>query len=250
MEEVFSSIITKFEIINKKGYIKGITNNLYNGAGLTFEFLIGKEADSLFFPNYYGVEIKTTQRFSRHPITLFSLAFDGPDFYEANYLLHTYGKNDNEVFNKKILIINLQFNNPKKYGNYYFDLGVDYEKMYIYINVYDDNMKLIEKRGYINLSKIKERLEVKLRYLSVIYASKKIKEDNLYFQYYKIECYTLKNFDDFIKALVNNKLSITLMLRISRSKEELGRQQNKNLVFAISKNKINSIFNKIYEFER
>ena len=49
MNKDFENIIKKFENLNKKGYIQGINNNLYNSAGLTLEHYLGKEADSMFF---------------------------------------------------------------------------------------------------------------------------------------------------------------------------------------------------------
>lgn len=52
MNKDFENIIKKFENLNKKGYIQGINNNLYNSAGLTLEHYLGKEADSMFFPDY------------------------------------------------------------------------------------------------------------------------------------------------------------------------------------------------------
>ena len=78
MDKNFKSLIFKFKDINKNGYIKGINNNLINSAGLTLENLLNKKADSLFLPDYRDIEIKCTQRFSRYPISLFSLSFDGP----------------------------------------------------------------------------------------------------------------------------------------------------------------------------
>lgn len=49
MNEQFQELIQKFNEINEKGYIKGINNNLFNSCGLTFEKLLYKKADSMFF---------------------------------------------------------------------------------------------------------------------------------------------------------------------------------------------------------
>lgn len=86
-------LIKKFIEISNKKWIKGI-NNITNSVGLTFENQLNKNPDSMYFPDYYGIEIKCSQRFSRYPINLFSLAFDGPNLYEMNRILQTYGKND------------------------------------------------------------------------------------------------------------------------------------------------------------
>ena len=77
MENNCKELLEKFKNISKQRWIKGL-NNYTNSAGLTFEALLNKKSDSMFFPDFKGIEIKATQRFSRYPITLFSKAFDGP----------------------------------------------------------------------------------------------------------------------------------------------------------------------------
>lgn len=70
MEENPKILLEKFNAISKLKLIKEI-NNFTNSSGLTLESLINKKNDSMFFPNFYSIEIKCTQRFSRYPITLF-----------------------------------------------------------------------------------------------------------------------------------------------------------------------------------
>ena len=138
MYKEFDDIVTKFKEINSKGYIKGINNNLLNSAGLTLEDLLGKKPDSLFFPDYKGLEIKTTQRFSGYPITLFTTSFDGPSIFESNYILNTYGKYDVQYKDKKVLMTSLYFNKKILYNNYYFQLVFDDKNEFIYIkNIWD-----------------------------------------------------------------------------------------------------------------
>ena len=64
----------------------------------------------MFFPNYQGIEIKCTTRFSRYPISLFSKSFDDPSFFEMNRLINTYGTEDNIYKGRKILMANLKVN--------------------------------------------------------------------------------------------------------------------------------------------
>ena len=68
-------------------------NNFTSAVGNTFEKEIKKTPDSTFFPDYYGIEIKCTTRFSNYPISLFSLAFDGTYLYQMNLLLQKYETN-------------------------------------------------------------------------------------------------------------------------------------------------------------
>lgn len=245
MNKDFENIIKKFENLNKKGYIQGINNNLYNSAGLTLEHYLGKEADSMFFPDYKGIEIKCTQRFSRYDITLFSLAFDGPSLFESNYLLETYGIQDTIYKDYKKLTIRLKLNKKVSIDNkYYFELKIDKEK--IYIKIYNNEGIPIENRGYIYLDTIKKRFLIKLNKLALIYASKKRINNDLYFRYYKIECFKYREMDYFIKCLKQEAVKISLILRFSRNKKTFGKNKNKGLVFTISKNELDLLFDKVY----
>ena len=126
MKKEFDEIIKKFYEINKKGYIKGINENLNNSCGMTLENILNKNPDSMFFPDYNGIEIKTTQRFSRYPVSLFSLAFDGPEPFECNYILENYGKKDFKFKDKKILLTTLEVDKKILVNNkYYFKLIID-----------------------------------------------------------------------------------------------------------------------------
>ena len=53
----YNNLINNFNLISQKKWIKSIVNNT-SGVGLTFENLLGKLPDSMFFPDYYGIEIK------------------------------------------------------------------------------------------------------------------------------------------------------------------------------------------------
>ena len=75
----FRRLFDEFKRIANIRWVKGV-NNYTNSVGLTFESLLGKKTDSLIFPDYYGIEIKCSQRFSRFPVSLFSVSFDGSEF--------------------------------------------------------------------------------------------------------------------------------------------------------------------------
>ena len=47
----YSNLINNFNLISQKKWIKSIVNNT-SGVGLTFESLLGKLPDSMFFPDY------------------------------------------------------------------------------------------------------------------------------------------------------------------------------------------------------
>lgn len=249
MGDEFKKIIDKFIEINKRGYVLGI-NNLNNSAGLTFERMLGKTPDSLFFPDYNGVEIKTTCRFSRYNIGLFSLSFDGPYLFESNYLIENYGYYNCEYEENKKLIVNLKINEKVLVNDkYYFELKINYDDKRIELEIYDYNFKLLEKRAFIYFDSLKQRIETKLSKLALIYASKKKTDEYLFFRYYKIVCYKYKNFETFLKLIALQDIKLSLMLRFSRSGIEIGKNKNKNMCFSIKKRGLHKLFDEIFTYE-
>lgn len=241
----YEDLISEFKSITKQRWLKSV-NNSTNGVGLTFEKLISKEPDSMFFPDYYGTEIKCTTRFSGYPITLFTIAFDGETFYEMNRLLEKYGKQDTIYKDKKILISNLAVNKKILVNNkYYFEIKLDYCNKKLFLAIYDINKNLIEKSSYIDFSSLKTHLELKLSRLTLVYASKKRIENDNYYRYYKMIIYELKSFETFLELLNNNIIKVEIVGRVSRSGSEKGRQRNKNLVFKLPKENITYLFNEI-----
>lgn len=249
MNQNLKELVNEFKKINNKSYIKGINNNEINSAGLTFERLLGKKNDSLLFPDYKDIEIKCTNRFSRYPICLFSIAFEGPYVFETSTLLDKYGKED-YIFDKKRLILNLKYNYKVKYGKFYFELKIDESINELYINIYDLDHIFLEKRGIIYLDTIKDRIATKLNNLALVYASKKKENSTLYFRYYKIECYKYKNFNTFIDMIKKGEIICTLMLRFSKTMYDQGKNKNKGITFLIKKNKLNILFDQIYKYEK
>ena len=57
---------------------------------MTFESLLGKLPDSMFFSDYYGIEIKTRRAYSKSAITLFNATPDGEDLFEIERLKNKY----------------------------------------------------------------------------------------------------------------------------------------------------------------
>lgn len=245
MNNEILELIEKFNTISKKRWIKGINNNT-NSAGLTFEKLLEKKSDSMFFPDYYGIEIKTTLRYSRFPITLFTKSFDGPYLYQMNKLLTKYGKEDYLFKDKKILISKINCKEKTLVNSkYYFKLNINEENEKIILEIYDKENNLIENEAYLDFKELKSRLELKLSNLAIVWASKKNIESNLYFRYYKMIIYKLISFEKFIELLKEDIIKVNIVGRISRSGLENGRQRNKNLVFSIPKDSLNQLFEPI-----
>ena len=242
----FNDLIEKFNIISEKGYIKGISNNYKNSCGLTFENEIGKSVDSSYSPDYKDIEIKCKQKNSNFNITLFSLSFNGPSLYESYYILKKYGKKDDSLLNKNKLYIKLKFNEKVYYNSYYFELKVDNEKKLFYINIYDKDLKLIEKRGYILFINLRKRVLTKLKKLCLIKSQKKKKEEGLYFKYYQISCYKFKGFDNFLNMIKNNIIKCTLSLRYSKNEKTYGQNKSRGIIFSLAEKDLSKVFDNIY----
>jgi len=242
-------LIDKFKIIASKRYIKGVNKNT-SSIGLTFENELDKNVDSMYFPDYYGTEIKCTSRFSRYPISLFSVAFDGPTFPEIDRLIEKYGYYDKDIPDKKVLYTTVGYKTKKVVnGKYRFRLEVDRGEEKVYLCVYDLEKNLIERKSFIYFDTIYNHLILKLTRLAIINASIKKEENDIYFRYYKIRIYELISKYNFMELLENGTIYASLIARVSKSGDSKGKYKNKNLLFHISKDDINKLFKPIYIYD-
>lgn len=248
LNDEVNNLIEQFHIIANKKWIKSVNKGL-GSIGYTFEKELDKSPDSLYFPDYYGTEIKCTGRYSRYPITLFTVAFDGPTFPEINRIVDKYGYPDTTFPEKKVLFANVGCIEksilPSKYQ---LQLEVDKVEEKIYLCVYDYDCNLIERESFVYFKSLYDHLVLKLNRFAIVYASQKMIGEQKYFRYYKINIYQLKSFDIFIMLLKQGVIKVSLIARISKSGTDIGRYRNKNLVFMLKKDKINMLFDEIYSY--
>lgn len=237
----------KFDIIYKKGWIKAICGG-HGAIGLTFESELNKDLDSNYFPDFYGLEIKCTSRFSKYPYSLFSVAFDGPTYPEINRVIELYGYNDYIYKDKKVLRVDLDTISNNRCGDYYFGFEICDDKLYL--NVFDIDGVLVEKKAFVYLDTLIHHLCLKLNNLVIIHASKKKIDDEYYFRYYKLALYELISKDKFIELLKEGIIFATLESRIGKSGENEGKYKNKNLVFKIKKYNLEKLFIKKCEIDK
>ena len=242
-------LISQFHLISLKGWIKSVNKGL-GSVGYTFEKELGKFPDSLRLPDYYGTEIKCTCRYSRYPISLFTVAFDGPFFPEINRIVDSYGYPDRNFKNKNVLFTSVspcyKILLPSRY---YFQLDIDKEDEKIYLCVYDSECSLIERKSFVYFKSVYDHLYLKLNRLALVYASKKIVDSDVYFRYYKIGIYLLRDFNTFLELLEKGIIKVSLIARISKSGVDEGRYRNKNLVFQIKKDMLNKLFDELYYYD-
>ena len=249
VKEEVQILIKQFHIIAMRKWIKSVDKGL-GSIGYTFEQELGKIPDSLYLPDYLGTEIKCTGRYSRYPITLFTAAFDGPTFPEINRIIDKYGYPDRDYPDKKVLFVNISC--LKKIfvsSSYQFKLEIDYVEEKVYLCVYDLKGELIERESFVYFTTLYNHLVLKLNRLAVVYASKKIIDNEKYFRYYKIGVYKLKSFEKFLELLNNGTVKVSLIARISKSGDDAGRHRNKNLVFMLKKKDIDYLFDEIYLYD-
>ena len=243
------TLIEKFKEISNKGYIKS-NNKSFGNIGLAFEKELGKKADAMYFPDYYDIEIKCTSRYSKYPLYLFTVAFDGPTFPEINRIISKYGWYDKDYQDKKVLFTKLKFKAKENVNRKYrFKLSFNKNKDKIYLNVYNRNNELLERESYVYVDSVYNHINLKLNKLALIYASIKKENNNNYYRYYKINIYKLISFDKFLHLLENDIIGVDLIARINKSGIDAGRYRNKNLVFYINKNNINKLFKIVYSYD-
>lgn len=249
MTTYYSNLLDKFKKISNEKWIKSI-NHDHGGVGMTFEHKLGKKSDSLFLPDYEGIELKCTTRYSNYPLYLFTIAFDGPTFPEINRLINLYGHIDKNFKDKKVLYAKLNLINSTIVNNKYkFILKINKRKDKLYLKISKLNDKLIEMKSFVYLSSIYDHVMIKLKKMAIVYASKMQKNNEDYFRYYKISIYELISYEKFIEALEKGYICVDLIARISKSGINSGKYKNKNLVFNIQKEYINEVFNKVYEYD-
>ena len=201
----------------------------------------------MYFPDYYGIEIKCTSITSKYHLYLFTVAFDGPTFPEINRIIENYGYSDKDYPDYKVLATNLNCKLKHTLNNYKLKLEIDKMEEKIYLCVYDLRNSLIERKSFVYFDSIRNHLLTKLNYLAIVYGKIKKEKAKQFFNYFKMNVYQLSSFEQFLNLLENDVIDVSLVARISKSGDDIKRYRNKNLVFQIKKSKIDKLFQKIYD---
>lgn len=248
MNESIEKLMKEFKRISEKGWIS-TTSNSHGAVGNLFEEELGKKSDDLYFPDYFGIELKCTTRYSKYPLYLFTSAFDGPTFPEIDRIVKKYGYYDKDFKDKKVLYEKLYFNSKTMISDkYLFQLELDEKEGKVFLCVYDKDFNLIERESFVYISTLYNHLCLKLNTLALVKAFNKEINSLKYFKYYYIAIYKLISFDRFLKLLKNDFIRVELISRISKSGSTAGRYRNKNLVFSIEKKDVNKLFNRIESY--
>ena len=241
-EENIRKLIKKFKEIKNKGYVKSVKIGP-TGVGATFESLLEHETESFEIPDYYGIEIKTKRSYSKSYITLFNAVPTGSHYHETKRLRDKYGYPKKEDKNLKRLYGEIFCNEKTKIGLwYYFELKINKDIGRLILEIYNHRDELIDNTTYWNLDILKEKLERKLQILALVKAWPNRINGSEYFKYYKINIYILKSFDDFINALENGKIKLSLKIDSYTDKKRYGNVSEHGVGFSISENNLTDVF--------
>ena len=250
MDSNIKNLISNFHAISQKRWIKGAyANNNIGNVGLTFEQEINKNPDNMYFPDYEGIEIKCTTRYSNFPLFLFSTSFDGPSYPEMDRLIEKYGYRDSTFTDKKVLFEDFNYKSTHIVNQQWiFKLEINKQEDKLYLCVYNLKNELIEKQSFVYLQTLYNHLMLKLNTLAIIKASKKNIDNEKYFRYYELSIYKIISFEKFLELLQKQLIHVSIVGRISKSGERTGQYRNKNLEFKIKKENVELLFNKIYYY--
>jgi len=242
MKESFLDLYSKFKSIKNQGWIKSKRPGNC-GIGYTFESLIGKEEDNFSFPDYEGIEIKTTNQFGKERINLFSATPDGDFLYPIKRVIEKLGYPDKDypefkVFNMNVSAKEYTFlGNLKKIKLY---VNKDLEK--IELLAFDKNNKKIDVDVSWSFNMIKTKLHVKLRYLAVVMAQVKKSKGSDYFYYNKLYFYSLRGFDRFLELVESGEITVSFKVSIFKKGPKTGKMHDRGTAFTIDKSSLSKLF--------
>lgn len=233
---------SKFEKIRKMEYVKSVRRGS-TGVGATFEFLLGKEEDSLEIPDFYGIEIKTRRSYSKSLINLFTAVPTGSTFYEVKRLRDKYGYPDIHDKSLKRLNTMVSANELIKVGVFYnFRLKINRELNKLILCIYDNNYKLIDESTYWDFDILEEKLLRKMKFLALVKAWPKKIGDIDYFKYYRMDLYRLKGFDAFLKAIEEGIIKVKFTIGNYYDESRYGMVHSHGVSFSVAYEDLEKIF--------
>lgn len=235
----------KYKEIKEIGFHKSI-NNYKNSGGMTLEKLLNSSGGDFNIPDFYDIEIKAIHNnFNKH-IDLFSSAPDGSIINATKWISQEYGYPDRNYPNVKVLKGDIFANKLSMIGNrYLFRIKIDTIKEKIILEVLDHELHLLNNDLYWDFDSIKDKLIRKLSKLAIFYFEKKWINNELYFNYNKLNIYELISFDKFIECLKNGYVYMVFKTGVVKKGIHNGEFKNHGTSFRISVDKIHYLFNKI-----
>lgn len=245
IDENIKMLYDKFIEIRNMGWIESKRNGT-GGIGFTFEELINKPEENFPIPDFNGIEIKTGRKHTIGSVHLFSTAPDGDFLFPNERILKYLGYPDKDL--KEYKVFNITFSTKKFKSIGLFKEGkivVNKNKQKIDFVARRKNGKYFDIDTSFSFQMLKERLNLKLKYLARIMADFKIKDNTEYFHYNQITFYKLKDFDTFIKLIENGYICIKFNIGLFKSGPKKGKTHDRGVAFCINEKYITMLFEKI-----
>ena len=124
-------------------------------------------------------------------------------------------------------------------------LKVNYEKEKVELIVYDHHGNDINLGISWSFSWIQERLNLKLRYLALVYARSTIILSDGYYKYDKINFYKLKDFNTFLSLIEKGIIEVTFKIGVYKSGRRTGEIYDHGTDFSIKPENILLLYDEI-----
>ena len=244
MGKDMENLINEFNRIKKMGWIESMRRGS-TGIGYTFETLLNKEENDFPIPDYNSIEIKTMRLKSKRNIHLFNATPDGDFLFPIERVLNNLGYPDRKEKKYKVFNWEIESKDYTKIGYYKkATIRVNREKRKVDLIAYKDGKQLKLDTSW-SFELLKEKIELKIKYLALIRALSYKKDDKEYFYYKDICFYELKSFDAFIKLIEEGKITVTFKINVYRKGIKIGQIDNHGTDFAIKEKHLKDLFNKI-----
>lgn len=240
----FETLKKKSENIIKQGWFECKTTNK-GEVGLLFERLLGLPNHNLYIPDYENIEIKTKITNSKQRLTLFNATPDN-NIFEIKRIHDRYGYPDSthqefKIFNIAFYSDYKSYINKEIYGKIYVDRGNEKVSLYFF----DNKNNIIDDKTSWSFKLLEERMNLKLRYLFIMYAKGKKYKNKTYCKYLYYKFFVYKGFKYFLKAIEKGRIRISFSICVYKKGPRYGKIYDHGTSFDIDLNHINEVFNEI-----
>ena len=215
------------------------------GIGYTFETLLGKKEDQLSLPDYKDIEIKCRNGYSKCDLGLFSCSPKKEGYVVATYIFQKYSYHFNNnpnlyrLFSRKIYS-NYQY----ELNNYSFMLNVNYLEQKLYLKSYYKG-SFCENVCFWEFDDLKNILYTKMSKLAIVEGYPFRTKNDVFYKYYNIKFYKIKNFELFLKLIEKGEIYVKLYLREGVNKLGDYVIKNNGFSFKLRLNHIKDLFSYI-----
>ncbi len=245
MEIEIESLKQEFETIKNLGWVKE-KRKCKGSCGYTFETLLKKAEDDFPLPDYNSIEIKVMNDNTKTNLHLFNLIPDGDYLFPIERILSELGcpdKNNHSIkrFFRSFSSINYT---DIVYGRRGI-LKVNNEKEKVELLIINNQNENINIGISWSFNYLKERLELKLRYLAFVRAASTIICGEGYYHYHDISFYKLKDFESFIDLIDKGIIEITFKIGTHLSGRKIGKPYDHGTDFSIKVSDLDLLYDKI-----